>query len=342
MTKDYYKILGISEFSTQDEIKKAYRNLVRKFHPDVAGNSDEIVSRFKDINEAYEFLSDSFKKSDYDKARKFYNYAESKKEYNNQYKNTKNTTNPNYKKTKTEEKKSENKQTEEKQNSFSFNWEEFIKNFKTETETKRTQTPQKGKDINTDVEISVLESINGTTKTINMLKTQVCPKCGGRKFVNGSACKHCHGKGDISEYKKFNVRIPAGIKDKSKIRLAGEGEKGQNGGKNGDLYLTIHIAGVNEFSTEGNNVLKTVPISPFEAVLGAAINIDTPIGKVSLKIAKGTRSGQKIRLAGCGLENNGLYGDMIVTIEIQIPKQISPDELNLYKKLQEISINSVR
>ena len=231
MTKDYYKILEISEFSTQDEIKCAYRKLARKWHPDIAGNRSDVISKFKEINEAYEVLSNNTKKEEYDKARKFYNYA-SKKQTNK-------TTNPNVKKQTKTEKKQENKA------SFSFNWEEFIakkhlkEHFK--TENKENKIPQKGNDINTDVEISIEEALNGTTKIVNMLQTAICPKCNGRKFVNGSICYNCGGEGKVSEYKKFSVKIPAGIKNNSKIRLSGEGEKGLYGGKNGDLYITVYI-----------------------------------------------------------------------------------------------------
>ena len=319
MTKDYYKILDIEEFSTQDEIKCAYRKLARKWHPDVAGNTPDIIAKFKEINEAYEILSNSVKKADYDKARKFYNYssqqtktAEKSTTYN------KNTTNPNF------------KETQHEKRTSSFNWEEFFK------PKKEIKTPKRGEDIFSDVEISVFEAISGTTKVINMLQTQVCPSCGGRKFVNGNKCSYCKGKGDISTYKRFSVKIPAGIKDGSKIRLAEEGEKGKNGGRNGDLYLTIHIREPQNYKTDGLNILKNIPIAPYEAVLGAEITISTMIGNVSLKIAPNTKNGQKIRLSGCGIKQNDKIGDMIVTVEIQIPHDLSVEEIDLYKKLQEL------
>lgn len=319
MTKDYYKILDIEEFSTQDEIKCAYRKLARKWHPDVAGNSPDIIAKFKEINEAYEILSNSVKKADYDKARKFYNYssqqtktAEKSTTYN------KNTTNPNF------------KETQHEKRTSSFNWEEFFK------PKKEIKIPKRGEDIFSDVEISVFEAISGTTKVINMLQTQVCPNCGGRKFVNGNKCSYCKGKGDISSYKRFSVKIPAGIKDGSKIRLAEEGEKGKNGGRNGDLYLTIHIREPQNYKTDGLNILKNIPLAPYEAVLGTEITVSTLIGNVSLKIAPNTKNGQKIRLSGCGIKQNDKIGDMIVTVEIQIPQDLSVEEIDLYKKLQEL------
>lgn len=336
MTKDYYKILHISENSTQEEIKSAYRRLARKWHPDVAGNSEDVIVNFKDINEAYETLSNEIKKADYDKARRFYSYSGLGASANNREKNGEKK--ETYQKEKREEEKTTSKQTYHTKDSFKFSWEDFF--FKTQRQEK--DIAKKGKDIYSDIEISIFEALGGTTKVINMLQTNLCPKCHGRKFVNGSECPFCKGKGETSTYKRFNVRIPAGICDKSKIRLAGEGEKGINGGANGDLYLTVHIKEPKGYKTEGLNILKTIPITPFEAVLGANIAIPTLTGNVSLKIAPNTRNGQKIRLSGCGIEQNNKVGDMIVTVEIQIPKNLSEEEINLYKRLAEISTSTVR
>ena len=336
MTKDYYKILHISENSTQEEIKSAYRRLARKWHPDVAGNSEDVIVNFKDINEAYETLSNEIKKADYDKARRFYSYSGLGASANNREKNGEKK--ETYQKEKREEEKTTSKQTYHTKDSFKFSWEDFF--FKTQRQGK--DIAKKGKDIYSDIEISIFEALGGTTKVINMLQTNLCPKCHGRKFVNGSECSFCKGKGETSTYKRFNVRIPAGISDKSKIRLAGEGEKGINGGANGDLYLTVHIREPKGYKTDGLNILKTIPITPFEAVLGANIAIPTLTGNVSLKIAPNTRNGQKIRLSGCGIEQNNKVGDMIVTVEIQIPKNLSEEEINLYKRLAEISTSTVR
>lgn len=321
MTKDYYKILDITESSSTEEIKSAYRHLARKWHPDVAGNTPDIIARFKEINEAYEILSDSLKKADYDKARRFYSYAKnsySKEETKTDYKTTEN---PN--------KTSKN---------FSFKWEDLFSHKK----ERDVKPPRKGEDIYSDVEISIFEAVSGTTKVINMLQTNICPKCGGRRFINGTQCSHCKGKGETSTYKRFSVKIPAGIKDKSKIRLAEEGEKGLNGGRNGDLYLIIHVREPKNYKTDGLNILKTIAITPYEAVLGGNVTVPTLRGNVSLKITPQTRNGQKIRLSGCGIEQNNKVGDMIVTVEIQIPKNLTDEEIRLYKRLQEISGENIR
>ena len=322
MTKDYYKILGVAEFDSPENIKIAYRKLVRQFHPDIAGNNNENILRFKEITEAYEILSNKIKKAEYDKAKRFYDYA-TKKEAEPKNETINNFTNP-----------------QNKTNSFNFNWEDFLhRKNKNKSENK---VPKRGKDIYSDIEISIIEAISGTTKVINMLQTQICPKCNGRKFVNGSKCSSCSGKGEHTSYKKFTVKIPANIKNNSKIRLAGEGCKGENGGINGDLYLTVHIQEPKNYKMEGLNILKTIPITPYEAVLGATIKISTLNGDLNVKIAPNTQNGQKIRLTGCGLVQNNKFGDMIITVEIRIPQNLSSEEINLYKKLKELSTSNIR
>ena len=326
MTKDYYKILGVAEFDTAENIKLAYRKLARKWHPDIAGESTEAISKFKEINEAYEVLSNQVKKAEYDKARQFYNYANKTTE----------------RKTETTKSNTTNPQTEKK--NFNFNWEEFLGKKYRETTFKKQEAkvPKRGNDIHTDLDISIFEAMGGTTKVINMLQTQICTKCKGRKFVNGSICPDCNGKGEHVNYKKFSVKIPSGIKNGSKIRLSGEGEKGQNGGKNGDLYISIHIQEPKSYKTEGLNILKTIPITPAEAVLGTEVRISTINGNITAKIAPYTQNGQKIRLSGCGIMQNEKIGDMIITVEIRIPKNLSQDEIDLYKKLGEISHSNKR
>lgn len=322
MSKDYYKILGVTEFDSAETIKNAYRKLARRYHPDIAGNAPDILMRFKEINEAYEILSNPIKKTDFDKAKRFYEYAHNdKKQENKDY--------------------SSNPQNENKKSGF--NWEEFWnkKNREKSFNNQNLKAPKRGQDVNSDIEISVLEAMSGVVKTINMLQTEVCPKCKGKKFVNGGKCDKCSGKGEFNNYKKFTIKIPAGIKNGSKIRLAGEGGKGINGGNNGDLYLTIHVIEYKTNKTEGLNILKTVSITPFEAVLGTDIKINTINGEVSFKIAPYTQNGQKIRLNGCGITEGNKTGDMIVSIEIQIPKSLSVEEINLYKKLKSLSVNNI-
>ena len=315
MDKDYYKILGVLESDSPDNIK---------WHPDVAGNSADVLSMFKEINEAYEILSDRFKKSEYDKARKFYNYAKNGAETTKEPTANYNNENSSFK-------------------NFSKNINDWFygKQKSQESNKKQQPLPKRGKDIYAEVEISVFDAINGTEKIINVLQSAPCPKCNGRKFVNEAICQHCNGTGEVSKHKKFTVKIPAGIKNGAKIRLSGEGGEGSNGGSNGDLYITVNVK-QNDYKTEGLNIIKTVYLEPYEAVLGGNIDIKTINGNYNVKINPNTQNGQKIRLSGCGIVQNDKIGDMIIVLEIRIPKTLSKAEIELYRKLSEISTRNIR
>jgi molecular chaperone DnaJ len=328
MDKDYYKILGVNESDSTEQIKFAYRKLARKWHPDIAGNSAEVLSKFKKLNEAYSVLSNKVKKSEYDRMRTFYNYAKS----GSKAEETRNYNSKSEHITKTS--------SSNPQKKFNFDWNEFINNKNNKSEKKAT--PINGDNIYTEVEISIQEAITGTEKVINILQTSLCPKCEGRKFVNGGLCKCCNGKGENTSHKKFSIKIPAGIKDCSKIRLHGEGGIGQHGGQNGDLYVTVRIKEENDCQLEGLNVIKKVPITPYEAVLGGIIEINSIGGNFSVKIAPNTQNGQKIRLSGCGIVQNDKIVDMIIILEIKIPKNLTNEEVNLYKKLADVASKNIR
>ena len=327
-TKDYYKILDITENACDSDIKSAYRKLARKYHPDIAGNTTDNIKRFKDINEAYNTLINKRKRYDYDALRRLYSYTKTS--------------------TSAEDADSDNynsadfKTKYQSKNYFHGMWEDFFNSQYQQKEYKKQPQPENGSDITTEVIISLNEAINGTTKKINVLHTKPCYKCHGRKFVNNTICSCCNGTGTESEHKKFTVKIPPNVKNGYKIRIANEGNPGINGGKNGNLFLLIKIENDSTFKYDGCNILKTIPITPYEAVLGADIEITLPTGKVVMKILQNTNSGQKFRLQGEGLLLNGIKGDLIVTVVIKIPKNLTKAEIDLYKKLAEISFGNIR
>lgn len=353
--KNLYEILEITSSASAVTIKSAYRKLARKYHPDLNSGDTFCIQKFKEITEAYEILSDNEKKKNYDILRGFYTESSRAKfnEAEKAYKNTSSTTKEHAGKAKGD--------------NFSSVFNDILEGFKKTTSSATSSEkrpfkakqvrPERGRDINTDVVITMLESIEGTTRVINILHTEACPNCEGRTFMNGTKCPLCKGLGEQSIHKKLTVKIPANIKHGSKIRIANEGNAGYNGGKNGDLYLNVKIE-KNEnsesnlnFKYEGLNAYCTIPITPFEAVLGAKIDVATPKGKVSMKVTPNTHSGQKFRLAGQGLEQNGengqsgqngARGDMIVTVNIEIPKNPSKEEIELYEKLKNITKRNIR
>ena len=261
----------------------------------------------------------------------------------------------------------EKKQAEQKQNNKDNKYNEYIKKAKKKAETnesfsksinsaldnlfhsqkaehQKPKTPVDGTDINIDLSVSCFEALNGTNRKVNILHTQPCPNCEGRTFINGSTCKMCNGTGQLSLQKKINVKIPKGVTHGAKVRVKKEGNKGLNGGKDGDLYLVINIEKNKYFEIEGMNILCTLPITPYEAVLGTEITIPVFKENINVKIPPMTSSGQKLRLAGLGLDNKSKTkkGDIIITVMIKLPEVLSSKEKELYSKLQEISKDDIR
>lgn len=348
--KDLYAILEVSPDSDETKIKAAYRKQARKWHPDVNDNSQESIVRFKEITEAYEVLTDAQKRSQYDILKGIHSRRETVYSTQTQakkaYEKSKNTETAS---TKTEQ--STVKKEEENKGSFSQVFESFLDGIftnaaepKNTTKKAKKPKPENGRDINLNVNIKMAEAITGTHRTVNVLHSERCPKCEGRRFINGAKCPLCKGTGEVSLHKKLNVKIPAGIKKGAKIRVANEGNKGYNGGKNGDLYLFINIEENKFFKYEGNNVVCEIPITPFEAVLGANIDVPTLCGSVSMKIPANTSTGQKFRLSGQGIEDKKTKkkGDQIVTVKIEVPKELSNEEIKLYEQLKSLSKSKIR
>lgn len=309
ITVNYYDVLGVSCDASLEEIKSAYRKLARKYHPDLNHGDEKCSLKFKEITAAYEVLSNASKRRNFDALRRPYQQ--------NSYKyttstNTKQTTKSNFKK------------TSSKGNIF----ENIVSSFK------------KGHDIQTEITITQSEAINGCVKKLNILHTHTCPNCQGRVFLNNSTCPTCNGTGEQSIHKIIKVRIPKGVQNGKKIKIANEGNRGYNGGANGDLYILVKIEEDKRFKINGLNVESEVAITPFDAVLGAFVEVETiSSGVVSMRIPAGTSSSQKLKLKGLGIEENGVTGDMIVSIKIEAPKNLSNEELMLYKKLKALNDN---
>jgi len=338
--KNYYEILGVDSAVTAEELKSAYRRLARKYHPDIAG--EEGVEKFKEITEAYETLSDETKRKRYDILCGIFNYNKSttdkttQKEAQKAYRQAQN-----QEEIIKEANKNNNKAEQKQQSStqdFSDILNDFLGGFKAQSKQKKeSHKPVNGDNITTDVVITMLEAMNGVSKTVNILSTQECTNCHGRRFANGYTCPVCDGTGTVSQHKKITVKIPANVKPNSKIRIPSEGNLGMYGGKNGDLYLNVVIENNSNFKYDDLNVLFTIPITPPEAVLGTTINVPTANGNVLMKVMPKTSSGQKYRLAGQGLTKDGKTGDMIVTVNIEIPQNLSDKEIELYQQLKDFT-----
>ncbi len=349
MKNNYYEILGVTPDSEFADIKSAYRKLARKFHPDVA---PDCIEKFKNINEAYETLSNEKKRMQYNMLFGFYkkggnNSSEKRvnqkceEQYQSDKKSNKNEAKAekvnSQAKTKKEAEKNFSSKSEKKNNSKSE--KSFFEDLFASSAKSEKLQQQDGADLTVEVSVTIAEVSTGVSKVVNILHTEQCPKCKGRKFINGAYCSECQGTGEKTRQRKLTVKIPAGIKNQTKLRLKGEGNVGKNGGKNGDLFFIVKIEENKNVRYEGQKVYYEVPIEPWEAVLGSSVILKTLEGNIVVKIPAKTKSGQKFRVQ----QNvGGKVCEIFVTVHIEIPAYLSDDEIKLYEKLKRISSVSAR
>jgi len=292
---DYYKILGVPKTATQDEIKKAYRKLARKMHPDLNPNDKEAHKKFQQINEANEVLSDPDKRKKYDQYGKDWQHAEQFEQARQSQQRSRNTGGQ----------------------SFSGDFDEggFSDFFESlfgggGRGRGRGQTQFKGQDNQASLQLHLRDVYTTHQQTFN---------------ING---------------KNIRITIPAGAEDEQVIKLKGYGEPGVNGGPAGDLYIKFDILDDPNFKRSGNDLYTTAIIDLYTAVLGGETIIDTFGGKVKLKVAPGTQNGSKVRLKGKGFpvyKQDGNFGDLYVTFQIRIPKDLTEKEKELFTELSKIS-----
>ncbi|WP_251449756.1 DnaJ C-terminal domain-containing protein [Parasutterella muris] len=299
--KDYYKILGVERGASETDIKKAFRKLAHKYHPDVSKEKDA-EAKFKDVNEAYQTLSDPEKRAAYDQLG--------------------------------QRRDGSNFEPPPGWGGFGgagasgFGGFDFgdsgfdFSDLFSHMGASRARQPEAGEDLNAEVQITPEQAFNGTTVSLSLRE----PEAGADGRV-----RHVT--------KTLEVKVPAGTISGQRMRLAGKGGPGYNGGPNGNLYITINISEGGRFRVDGRDVYLTVPLAPYEAVLGTEAVIPTLSGgKISVKVPAGAKAGQKIRIAGKGFPNKkGAAGDMYLVISIVVPPAPTEEEKELYKRLSEVS-----
>ena len=351
---DYYEILGVEKSASKDEIKKAFRQKARQYHPDV-NKAPDAAEKFKEIGKAYETLSDDNKREIYDR------YGEDSLS-NAGF-------NPN----------AFNMGDIDLSDIFSsFFGGGFSGGFSSGYE-RNPNAPQRGEDLRMDIEIDFLEACFGLEKEIKIrhlepceacnstgmdknAKETVCPTCNGAGRVQKSTqtilgsftsvttcphchgtgknpkafCKECHGVGAVEKEKKITIKIPHGIEHGSKMRVANEGNAGRNGGRCGDLYVVIHTRQSKDFARNGFDIYTELEISTPQAVLGDEIIVKTIHGETVAKIPSGTQNEDRITLKGQGvpyLGSDTQRGNHYITIKVIVPKKLSNQEEKLYKEL---------
>jgi len=350
--KDYYGVLGLKKGANEADIKKAFRRLARKYHPDVNPGDKEAEAKFKEIAEAYEVLGDSKNRAQYDQMgdqafREF--FTERQKEaagyggYHSSFRD--------------------------------MDFSDLFGDLFGEREAYRSRGPTRGEDYLYQLEIGFMDAIQGTSTQIRLRKEelcpicigsgvdpsgkwvtchqcsgsgmvelsrgrtvlrQVCPRCKGEGRINENPCKSCGGRGRMEKEETISVKIPPGVDDGSKLRIGGKGGHGMDGGPPGDLYVHIRIRPHPVFTRKGDDIYSRVEVSIPEAVLGSKVQVHTVDGLVNLTVPQGTQNGQKLRLKGRGaprLRGSG-RGDHYVEVRVLIPRKIDEETRRIFQDLR--------
>jgi len=368
--KDYYQVLGVPKNATAAEIKKAYRKLAQQHHPDANPGNTDAEERFKEISGAYDVLGDQEKRASYDRVRDM--GAAGYGGFGGpggagaggwpggfggpggvRYETV----------------------------DFDLGDLLGAFGGGGRRGRQRAQRPQRGADLETEIRVSFDDAMAGTTVPVRITGPAVCRTCHGSGAAPGTSptvcatcggtgavdvnqgffsmerpcpdcrgtgriidhpCPECRGSGSERRTRKFQVKVPAGVKDGARIRLAGRGEPGPAGGQPGDLFVLVHVAEHAVFGRKGDNLTIDLPVSFPEAALGANVQVPTLNGPVTLKVPAGTPSGKIFRVRGKGAPKRGGHGDLLVTVNVDVPGKLSREEKDLLKQLQETRKDSPR
>ena len=319
--RDYYEVLGVDKNADSATIKKAYRKLAKKYHPDANPGDEEAASKFKEASEAYAVLSDDSKRKQYDQ----FGHAAFDGSGG--------------------------------AGGFDFNGADFSDIFGgfgdifgdifgggSRRSSRANNGPMRGADVRVGITINFNEAVFGCKKEVTINFKETCSKCNGTGKVIKEKCPDCYGAGYISKKKKVSVDIPAGIDDRQSIRITGQGEPGRNGGPRGDLLVDIRVRPSNEFERHGMDIYTTTSISFAQAALGGDIRVKTIDGDVKFNIKPGTQTGTRIRLKGkgvCHVRNNSMRGDQYSTLVVKVPTKLTSEQKELIKKFDAVSGNTL-
>lgn len=322
-SKDYYQILGVKRNASEPEIKKAYRRLARRHHPDVNAGDKSSEAKFKQINEAYEVLADKEKRRKYDKYGDKWPHADQFEQAGYQ--------------------QAPFRDFGRSGGATSFHFggdldglfEKILRGTGSRTHTR--QAPRRGRDIESPVEVTLEEAYHGTSRTLSLQVEGPCPTCQGSGRIQNMPCSTCQGSGAVAQIKRLEVKIPAGVKTGSRVRIAGKGQSGY-GVASGDLYLVVSVKPHRIFERRRDNLHEAVPVPLNVAMLGGEIQVPTLKGKLALKIPPETQNGRIFRLARQGMPRLGssTRGDLLVKVNIMLPTKLTAEEKELFQQLNEL------
>ncbi|MGH2634738.1 MAG: molecular chaperone DnaJ [Actinomycetota bacterium] len=360
--KDYYQVLGVPKNATAAEIKKAYRKLAQENHPDTNPGNRQAEDRFKEISAAYDVVGDEDKRKQYDQVREM---AASGFGAGGGFSSG-----------------GSGRVRFEDMGGFQVGdlGDLFGGLFGTAGRA-RGARPARGADLETEITVSFDDTMTGTTVPVRIsgpapcetcngsgaapgTSPVTCPQCGGvgqvavnqGPFQMSQTCPRCHGSGRIVETpcpacdgrgsrrrtRSFQVKIPAGIQDGARIRLSGRGEPGSAGGQPGDLFVRVDVRPHPFFGRQGHDLTVELPVSYAEAALGANVQVPTLKGPVTMKVPGGTPAGKTFRLKGKGAPKRGGRGDLLVTVQVEVPQKLSKQEKDLLKQLSAVEKESPR
>ncbi|MFC1969919.1 DnaJ C-terminal domain-containing protein [Chloroflexota bacterium] len=322
--KDYYQILGVSRNASEKEIKQAYRRLARKHHPDLNPNDKAAEAKFKEVNAAHEVLSNPEKRKKYDQFGDRWEYAEQFAKSGGQ----------------------ERVKRDFGKGGKTFEYGDlsdfgdiFSSLFGDSGAGSRTRRgAQRGQDIESPIEVNLEEAYHGSMRVIQLQTGEPCTACGGTGRVGNRLCTICNGAGQKVSPKRLEVKIPAGVKDGSRIRIAGEGGLGRAGGSKGDLYLVAKVLPHRLFERKGDDLYTEVSVPLATAMLGGEVRLPPLNGNLSLKIPPETQNGKVFRLAGKGMPQlgNRKYGSMFAKVRVILPTNLTEEERKLFERLRSL------
>ncbi|MGH9282558.1 MAG: molecular chaperone DnaJ [Acidimicrobiales bacterium] len=350
LEKDYYKVLGVEPSATEKDITRAYRRLAKKFHPDANPGSED---RFKDVSAAYDVLGDAAKRKEYDEFRRLGPAGPFAGPGNGGFTST-----------------------------FRVDdLGDLLGGLFGRGRGPRRAGPTRGADLETALNLSFADAVEGVITSVNVTSdaacttcsgtgsapgtspvicsacggrgtreenqglfsfSQPCRECGGTGMRVETPCPNCRGSGLERRPRQVKVRVPAGVEDGARIVLKGRGGAGHNGGPSGDVYVTVRVGSHELFGRKGNDITLTVPVTFAEAALGATVKVPTLEEPVSLRIPPGTRSGRTFRVKGRGSKTAGSPGDLLVTIEVVVPENLSDAQRQAVEALAAASTDSPR
>ena len=327
--KDYYSTLGVNRNASEKEIKQAFRRLARKHHPDVNPGDKTAEERFKQISEAYEVLSDKEKRKKYDQFGDKWQYADQFAgaggggvhyqhfDFGDLFGGGGSTYNFGGE-------------------GFDSLLDELLRGSRGGASSRRTR-PRRGQDIEHPVEVTLEEALSGTSRLLSLQDEDICTTCHGSGRIQNALCSVCQGHGVINRTKRLEVKIPAGVKTGSRVRIAGKGGGGYGGAK-GDLYLAVTVKPHSLFERRGVDLYVNVDVPLTVAVLGGIVNVPTLKGKLELKIPAETQNGRIFRLAGQGMPHLGKSsrGDLKAKVNVLLPTKLSNQEKELFQKLSQL------